>query len=112
MNELVALGGRWPLSRWASTSKPAFHRLFHDSRSSLIEHRTALGARKSIESLIRITPTKAHVKVVGESGEQRSRGQGSASPATRSASCPGDNIPGDGRSRYRFQHSQPGQHHR
>ncbi len=62
--------------------------------SSLIEHRTALGARKSIESLIKITPTRARKLVDGEESEVDAK---QLRPGDMVRVLPGDNIPGDGR---------------
>ncbi|MBI3828388.1 MAG: cadmium-translocating P-type ATPase [Planctomycetes bacterium] len=62
--------------------------------STLIENRTALGARASIESLIRITPTRAQKIVNGGETEVEAR---DLKPGDRVRVRPGDNIPGDGR---------------
>ncbi len=61
--------------------------------STAIEHRTALGARKSIESLVRLTPTKAHVLVDGEEREVEAKDLKEGDVVIVR---PGDNIPGDG----------------
>lgn len=62
--------------------------------STLIENRTALGARASIESLIRITPTRAHrIEGAGETAIEAK----DLKPGDRVRVRPGDNIPGDGR---------------
>jgi Cd2+/Zn2+-exporting ATPase len=60
----------------------------------LIEHRTALGARKSIEALIRITPTRA-TRVVDDHEEEVDAKELKPGDVVRVR--PGDNIPGDGR---------------
>jgi Cd2+/Zn2+-exporting ATPase len=62
--------------------------------STLIEHRTALGARKSIESLVRLTPTRAFRKK--ESGEEEEVDAKNLEPGDIVVVRPGDNIPGDG----------------
>jgi Cd2+/Zn2+-exporting ATPase len=62
---------------------------------SLIEHRTALGARKSIESLIRITPTRAVKLIVGD--QEQDVEAKDLQPGDVVRVRPGDNIPGDGR---------------
>lgn len=62
--------------------------------STLIENRTAMGARASIESLIRITPTRAH-KINGSSETEIEAKD--LKPGDRVRVRPGDNIPGDGR---------------
>ncbi|MEM9019700.1 MAG: cation-translocating P-type ATPase [Planctomycetota bacterium] len=61
--------------------------------ASLIEHRTAAGALKTIESLIRITPTKA---VVIKDGQETEVSAADLRPGDRVLVLPGDNIPGDG----------------
>ncbi len=62
--------------------------------SVLIESRTALGAQASIESLIKITPTRAHkVSETGEAEVEASQ----LSPGDVVRVRPGDNIPADGR---------------
>jgi len=66
----------------------------------LIEHRTALGARKSIEALIRITPTRASKVVKGQEGGGEHEEEVEArdlQPGDVVRVRPGDNIPGDGR---------------
>jgi Cd2+/Zn2+-exporting ATPase len=61
--------------------------------TTLVEHRTALGARKSIEALVRITPTRAHVKTAAGEREIEAR---DLKPGDVVVVRPGDNIPGDG----------------
>ena len=61
--------------------------------ASLIEHRTAAGALKTIESLIRITPTKA--VLLTDQGEQEVQAK-DLKPGDVVLVLPGDNIPGDG----------------
>lgn len=59
----------------------------------LIEHRTAVGARKNIESLMRITPTRAHLLI---DGQEKQIDAATLHPGDRVIVRPGDNIPGDG----------------
>jgi len=62
--------------------------------AELIETRTALGARASIESLVRITPTKAYLlKADGSEEEIDASG---LKPGQKVRVRPGDNIPADG----------------
>ncbi|HSA28294.1 MAG TPA: HAD-IC family P-type ATPase, partial [Phycisphaerae bacterium] len=62
--------------------------------STLIETRTALGARASIEGLIRLTPTRAHrISADGREEEVESR---LLQPGEIIRVRPGDNIPADG----------------
>ncbi|UCD28614.1 MAG: cation-translocating P-type ATPase [Planctomycetota bacterium] len=62
--------------------------------STLIETRTALGARASIESLIRITPTRAHrLKDDGQEEEVEAK---LLKPGDMVRVRPGDNIAADG----------------
>lgn len=62
--------------------------------STLIETRTALGARASIEGLIRLTPTRAHrISADGREDEVESR---LLQPGEVIRVRPGDNIPADG----------------
>jgi Cd2+/Zn2+-exporting ATPase len=62
--------------------------------STLIETRTALGARASIQSLIRLTPTRAHV--LGEDGKETEVEAASLRPGQIIRVRPGDNIAADG----------------
>ncbi len=62
--------------------------------SNLIETRTALGARASIESLLRLTPEKAHRILPDGREELVSASQLRAGEVVRVR--PGDNIPADG----------------
>ena len=61
--------------------------------TTLVEHKTALGARRHIESLIGLTPTKAHL--VDEAGEREVEAK-DLKPGDVVVVRPGDNIPGDG----------------
>jgi Cd2+/Zn2+-exporting ATPase len=62
--------------------------------SELIETRTALGARASIESLIKLTPTKANL--IDSEGSEREVKVSSLKPGDCIRARPGDNIPADG----------------
>ena len=62
--------------------------------SQLIEKRTALGARASIESLMKLTPAKA--KVVLDDGTEVEREVSDLAIAEKIRVRPGDNIPADG----------------
>ncbi len=92
MDELVALAvvAAFAAGEYLEAGAVAFLMIL----SSLVEHRTALGARKSIESLIRITPTRA--TRITERGEEEVEAK-DLRPGDRVRVLPGDNIPGDGR---------------
>jgi Cd2+/Zn2+-exporting ATPase len=62
--------------------------------SQLIETRTALGARASIESLIKLTPTKANL--IDSQGNEEEVKVSSLRPGDCVRVRPGDNIPADG----------------
>jgi Zn2+/Cd2+-exporting ATPase len=62
--------------------------------ANLIETRTALGARASIESLLRLTPEKAH-RVLSDGGEEIVDAK-ILHPGDVVRVRPGDNIPADG----------------
>jgi len=62
--------------------------------SELIETRTALGARASIESLIRLTPTKANL--IDDTGNEKEVKVSELKPGDCVRVRPGDNIPADG----------------
>ena len=93
MEELVALAiiASFASGEYLECAAVAFFMLI----ASLIEHRTAVGALKSIESLIRITPTRA-VKLT-ESGQEQEVHAATLRPGDRVVVLPGDNIPGDGK---------------
>jgi Zn2+/Cd2+-exporting ATPase len=65
--------------------------------AELIESRTALGARKAIESLVRLAPTRAS-RLVGEGSQAREEpiDAKDLKPGDIVRVRPGDNIPGDG----------------
>ncbi|TWT44910.1 Silver exporting P-type ATPase [Phycisphaerae bacterium RAS1] len=91
MNELVALGvvAAFANGDYFAAGGISFFMII----SMLVETRTALGARKSIESLVRITPTRAHK--VTPAGEVEIEAK-ELRPGDVVRVRPGDNIPGDG----------------
>ncbi len=92
MNELVALAvlAAFVTGRYLEAGAIAFFMII----SVLIENRTALGAEASIESLIKITPTRAYKLVGGGEVEVDAR-ELQKGEVVRVR--PGDNIPADGR---------------
>ncbi|UCG55837.1 MAG: cation-translocating P-type ATPase [Phycisphaerales bacterium] len=62
--------------------------------SQLVETRTALGARASIESLIKLTPTKANL--IRSGGSEQEVEVKDLRPGDHIRVRPGDNIPADG----------------
>ncbi len=62
--------------------------------SELLETRTALGARASIESLIKLTPTTAYL--IAADGSEKEVKVSSLKPGDVVRVRPGDNIPADG----------------
>ncbi len=62
--------------------------------AELIERRTALGALRAVESLVRLTPTRAHV--ILPDGTEEEREAHNLSPGERIRVRPGDNIAADG----------------
>ncbi len=61
--------------------------------ASFIEDRSAVGARRTIESLIRITPTRATLLLNGQEIESEAK---DLKPGDRVLVRPGENIPADG----------------
>lgn len=100
MNALVALAviGAMASGQYQESAAVAFFMIV----SSLIEKRTAIGAEASIESLIRLAPTKAS-RLVGSMAADRAGQQEELVEATalRPGDVvrvrPGDTIPADGR---------------
>ncbi len=91
MNELVALAvlAAFAISEYQEAASIAFFMIL----SVLVESRTALGAQASIESLVKITPTKAHLLVDGTETEVEAH---ELKPGNVTRVRPGDNIPADG----------------
>ena len=83
-----------PRMRWLSACQEAGVIAFFMIISNLIESRTALGARASIESLIRLTPTKA--QLVAEDGTDLAVEAAGLRAGQIVRVRPGDNIPADG----------------
>ncbi|MHC4573518.1 MAG: heavy metal translocating P-type ATPase [Planctomycetota bacterium] len=92
MDELVALAviAAFATGKYVPAGIIAFFMLL----SELVESRTALGARVSIESLIRLTPTKANLIDAG--GTEREADVGSLKSGDCIRVRPGDNVPADG----------------
>jgi Cd2+/Zn2+-exporting ATPase len=92
MDELVALAivAAFATGKYMTAGIVAFFMLL----SELVEARTALGARASIESLIRLTPTQACLVGPGSSEEQVPAA--SLRPGDVIRVRPGDNVPADG----------------
>lgn len=92
MDELVALAiiAAFATGRYMTAGVVAFFMLL----SELIETRTALGARASIESLIRITPTTA--SLLAADGEEEEVEAASLKPGDTIRARPGDGIAADG----------------
>ena len=103
MNELAALGvlaafaagavggGADAVGYYLTAGTVSFFVLL----ANLIERRSALGARMSIESLIRLTPTHA-AKITSDGNEVKVEAKDLV-PGDIVRVRPGDNIPGDGR---------------
>jgi len=93
MDELIALAiiASFASGQYLECGAVAFFMLI----SSFIEHRTAVGAQKTIESLIRITPTRAHRKNTDGSEEEVEASR--LTPGDVVVIRPGENVPGDGR---------------
>ena len=92
MDELVALAivAAFVSGEYVTAGVVAFFMLL----SELIETRTALGARASIESLIKLTPTKANL--IGHNGVEQEVKVSSLKAGDIVRVRPGDNIPADG----------------
>ncbi len=92
MDELVALAilAAFTTGKYAAAGVIAFFMLL----SELIESRTALGARASIESLIKLTPTKANL--LDAAGREKQVQVSSLAAGDVVRVRPGDNIPADG----------------
>jgi Cd2+/Zn2+-exporting ATPase len=92
MDELVALAiiAAFATEQYTTAGVVAFFMLC----SELIETRTALGARASIESLIRLTPTRA--QLVDQKGQETEVQVSSLRTGDVVRVRPGDNIPADG----------------
>jgi len=92
MDELVALAilAAFATGNYATAGIVAFFMLV----SELIETRTALGARASIESLIKLTPTKANL--INRDGSEKEVNVSSLKPGDTIRVRPGDNIAADG----------------
>ncbi|MBN1763883.1 MAG: cadmium-translocating P-type ATPase [Sedimentisphaerales bacterium] len=93
MDELVALAiiAAFATKQYQVAGAVSFFMLL----AELIETRTALGARASIESLIRITPTKAHL--LAADGSETEIEAHLLEPGQKIRVRPGDNIPADGK---------------
>ncbi|HRU04773.1 MAG TPA: cation-translocating P-type ATPase [Candidatus Brocadiia bacterium] len=92
MNELVALGiaACFVSGDYTTAGLVAFIMLFAD----LILTRTALGARESIEKLVRLAPTTA--RLIGENGQEQEVEAFNLKPGQMIRLRPGDNVPADG----------------
>ncbi len=92
MDELVALAviAAFVTGNYLTAGLVAFFMLL----SELIETRTALGARASIESLIKLTPTKANL--IEKNGSESEVDVSSLKPGDSIRARPGDNISADG----------------
>ena len=93
MNALVALAviGAASTGKYQESAAIAFFMIV----SALIEKRTAIGAEASIESLIKLSPTKAHRLREGGGEEEVEAKELRTGDLVRVR--PGDNIPADGR---------------
>jgi Zn2+/Cd2+-exporting ATPase len=99
MNALVALAvvGAAATGRYQESAAIALFMIV----SGLIEKRTAIGAQASIESLIKLSPTKAH-RLLTTAADSRDAGEELVEakdlrPGDVVRVRPGDNIPADGR---------------
>ena len=91
MNELVALAviAAFATNNYQEAGAIAFFMIL----SVLVENRTALGAQASIESLVKITPTRAHLVADGQEQQVEAR---DLKEGDLVRVRPGDNIPADG----------------
>jgi len=92
MDELAALGivAAFATQEYVAAGLIGFFMLL----SQLVETRTALGARASIESLIMLTPTKADI--IDENGGEREVNVSSLKTGDCIRVRPGDNVSADG----------------
>ena len=92
MDELVALAivAAFVTGEYVTAGVVAFFMLL----SELVETRTALGARASIESLIKLTPTRANL--LSSDGSEKEVKVSNLKPGNIVRVRPGDNIPADG----------------
>ncbi len=92
MTELVAIALLACLGdgRYTEAGAVAFLMMVAD----LIQHRTALGARRAIEGLIRMAPTTAHV--IGEDGQTRDMEATALTAGIIIRIRPGETVPADG----------------
>jgi len=92
MDELAALGivAAFATGEYVAAGLIGFFMLL----SELVETRTALGARASIESLIKLTPTRANL--LTKDGSEREVKVSDLKAGDRIRVRPGDNIPADG----------------
>lgn len=92
MNELVALGvlGCFALGEYKVAGFVAFFMHIAD----MIQHKTALGARRAVEDLIRLTPQTA--TLLGEDGSESTVPSAGLRPGQIVRVRPGQNIPVDG----------------
>lgn len=91
MNELVAIAilACFALEEYTTAGIVAFLVLLGD----IIEHRTAIGVRESIESLLRLTPVTARLI---EGNEEREVEASVLEPGSFVRVRPGENVPADG----------------
>ncbi len=92
MDELAALGivAAFATEEYVAAGLIGFFMLL----SELVETRTALGARASIESLIKLTPTRANL--IEPDGSEREVKVSDLRAGDRIRVRPGDNVPADG----------------
>ena len=92
MDELAALGivAAFATEEYVAAGLIGFFMLL----SELVETRTALGARASIESLIKLTPTRANL--IDPDGSEREVKVSDLRAGDRIRVRPGDNVPADG----------------